>query len=196
MIHYRGLNILLVNFVYDDEELLEPYEWQDDDSYEEIENAPLYHVSTKQLHDFLYAKFYQFSGTDGIFIVGDGHYCFVVDIKNHTIVRRGTFSWQQRQQINDILKQEPITFFQYQIKDEAYDKEFGLTRNERLKKMCLEEVIDEIFVVRYDVFLEICQQFHIEGENPSEKYLALKHKIEKGYTSLPELLYKELVQKG
>lgn len=196
MIHYRGLNILLVNFVYDDEELLEPYEWQDDDSYEEIENAPLYHVSTKQLHDFLYAKFYQFSGTDGIFIVGDGHYCFVVDIKNHTIVRRGTFSWQQRQQINDILKQEPITFFQYQIKDEAYDKEFGLTRNERLKKMCLEEVIDEIFVVRYDAFLEICQQFHIEGENPSEKYLALKHKIEKGYTSLHELLYKELVQKG
>lgn len=196
MIHYRGLNILLVNFVYDDEELLEPYEWQDDDSYEEIENAPLYHVSTKQLHDFLYAKFYQFSGTDGIFIVGDGHYCFVVDIKNHTIVRRGTFSWQQRQQINDILKQEPITFFQYQIKDEAYDKEFGLTRNERLKKMCLEEVIDEIFVVRYDVFLEICQQFHIEGENPSEKYLALKHEIEKGYTSLHELLYKELVQKG
>ena len=196
MIHYRGLNILLVNFVYDDEELLEPYEWQDDDSYEEIENAPLYHVSTKQLHDFLYAKFYQFSGTDGIFIVGDGHYCFVVDIKNHTIVRRGTFSWQQRQQFNDILKQEPMTFFQYQIKDEAYDKEFGLTRNERLKKMCLEEVIDEIFVVRYDVFLEICQQFHIEGENPSEKYLALKHKIEKGYTSLHELLYKELVQKG
>ena len=196
MIHYRGLNILLVNFVYDDEELLEPYEWQDDDSYEEIENAPLYHVSTKQLHDFLYAKFYQFSGTDGIFIVGDGHYCFVVDIKNHTIVRRGTFSWQQRQQINDILKQEPMTFFQYQIKDEAYDKEFGLTRNERLKKMCLEEVIDEIFVVRYDVFLEICKQLHIEGENPSEKYLALKHKIEKGYTSLHELLYKELVQKG
>ena len=196
MIHYRGLNILLVNFVYDDEELLEPYEWQDDDSYEEIENAPLYHVSTKQLHDFLYAKFYQFSGTDGIFIVGDGHYCFVVDIKNHTIVRRGTFSWQQRQQINDILKQEPMTFFQYQIKDEAYDKEFGLTRNERLKKMCLEEGIDEIFGVRDDVFLEICQQFHIEGENPSEKYLALKHKIEKGYTSLHELLYKELVQKG
>ena len=55
MIHYRGLNILLVNFVYDDEELLEPYEWQDDDSYEEIENAPLYHVSTKQLHDFFFA---------------------------------------------------------------------------------------------------------------------------------------------
>ena len=113
MIHYRGLNILLVNFVYDDEELLEPYEWQDDDSYEEIENAPLYHVSTKQLHDFLYAKFYQFSGTDGIFIVGDGHYCFVVDIKNHTIVRRGTFSWQHFLARHVYYKARALFYSQY-----------------------------------------------------------------------------------
>ncbi len=27
--------MFLVNMVYDDEELLEPYEWQDDDCYEE-----------------------------------------------------------------------------------------------------------------------------------------------------------------
>ena len=189
---------IIVNWVKEDEELLEPYEWDEDDDLEIISVVEAYLVNKKTLHDFIYGCINLFDEEyfNSIFIVGDGHYCFVVDIKNHTIVRRGTFSWQQRQQINDILKQEPITFFQYQIKDEAYDKEFGLTRNERLKKMCLEEVIDEIFVVRYDVFLEICQQFHIEGENPSEKYLALKHKIEKGYTSLHELLYKELVQKG
>ena len=66
------MNILLVNFVYDDEELLEPYEWQDDDSYEEIENAPLYHVSTKQLHDFLYAKFYQLIKPSHVHIIIDG----------------------------------------------------------------------------------------------------------------------------
>ena len=48
--------MLLVNFVYDDEELLEPYEWQEDDNFEEIENVPIFHVSTSQLHDFLYAK--------------------------------------------------------------------------------------------------------------------------------------------
>ena len=46
------------------------------------------------------------------------------------------------------------------MKEEAYDKEFGLTRHERLKKMCLEEMIDEIFVVKYDVFVEICKQLH------------------------------------
>ena len=44
------------------------------------------------------------------------------------------------------------------------------------------------------MFLQICQQFHIQGDNPSSQYLALKHKIEKGYTTLHELLYHELVQ--
>ena len=195
MIHYRGLMNLLVNFVYDDEELLEPYEWQDDDTFEEVDNIPIYHVSTKQLHDFLYAKLYQPLWPDGFFIIGDGHYCFVVDIQKHYLVRRGTLSWRQSAQINEKIKKEPITLFQYQMTEEAYDKEFGLTRQERLKKMCLEEIIDEIFVVKYDVFVEICKQLHIEGNNPSEKYLALKHKIEKGYTSLHELLYEELVQR-
>ncbi|MFQ7317812.1 MAG: hypothetical protein ACLSVX_10310 [Massilimicrobiota timonensis] len=187
--------MLLVNFVYDDEELLEPYEWQEDDNFEEIENVPIYHVSTSQLHDFLYAKVYQPLWQDGYMLVGDGHYCFVVDIQKHGLVRRGTLSWQQSDKMNALIQREPVTFFQYQMKEEAYDKEFGLTRHERLKKMCLEEMIDEIFVVKYDVFVEICKQLHIEGNNPSEKYLALKHKIEKGYTSLHELLYKELVQK-
>ena len=32
---------MLVNFVYDDEELLEPYEWQEDDTFEEIDNILL-----------------------------------------------------------------------------------------------------------------------------------------------------------
>ena len=36
---------LLVNFVYDDEELLEPYEWQDDDTFEEVDRIE------KLLHD-------------------------------------------------------------------------------------------------------------------------------------------------
>lgn len=186
--------MFIVNFVYDDEELLEPYEWQDDDCYEEIETLDIYHVTTRQLHDLMYGELYQLLFKDGYYLVGDGHYCFVIDVKDHHIVRRGTLSWQQSDQMNQKIQYQPITLLQYQIQDEAYDKEFGLTRKERLKKMCLEEVIDEIFVVRYDVFLQICQQFHIHGDNPSSQYLALKQKIEKGYTTLHELLYHELVQ--
>ena len=186
---------MLVNFVYDDEELLEPYEWQEDDCFEDIENIPIYHVTTRQLHDFLYGKVYQPLWPDGYMLVGDGHYCFVVDIQKHYLVRRGTLSWRQSDEMNALIQREPVTFFQYHIQEEAYDKEFGLTRQERLKKMCLEEIIDEIFVVKYHVFVEICKQLHIDGNNPREKYLDLKHKIEKGYTSLHELLYEELVQR-
>ena len=64
-----------------------------------------------------------------------------------------------------------------------------------MNKLCLEEVIDEIFVVHYELFQDICKQLNIQEDSPSELYLALKHKIEKGYSSLHELLYKELVQK-
>lgn len=188
--------MFVVNFVYDDEELLEPYEWQEDDCFEEYENLPLYHVSTQQLHDFIYAQFQLDEQENCLFIVGDGHYSLVIDIKQHRIARRGTLSLAQREKVNRQISQLPLTLFTYRIQEEAYEKEFGLTRYERMKKMCLEEVIDEIFVVRYDVFSQICQQFHIQGTDASEKYLALKHKIEKGYSSLHELLYKELVQKG
>ena len=117
--------MLLVNFVYDDEELLEPYEWQEDDNFEEIENVPIYHVSTSQLHDFLYAKVYQPLWQDGYMLVGDGHYCFVVDIQKHGLVRRGTLSWQQSDEMNALIQREPVTFFQYQMKEEEFLKQFG-----------------------------------------------------------------------
>ena len=116
MIHYRGLIILLVNFVYDDEELLEPYEWQEDDTFEEIDNIPVYHVSTKQLHDFLYAKLYQPLWQDGFMLVGDGHYCFVVDIKKHSLVRRGTLTWQQSDAMNALIKKNQSLFFNIKSK--------------------------------------------------------------------------------
>ncbi|KXU45389.1 MAG: hypothetical protein UFX20_13330 [Longibaculum muris] len=188
--------MFLVNFVYDDEELLEPYEWQDDDCFEEFYYLPIYYVSLEQLHDFIYAQLCIDDLEDSIFIVCDGHYSVVIEMRDGHIYRRGTVNLLQRDVINDITKTLGMTYFEYRIIEEAYEKEFGLTRDERLKKICLEEVIDEIFVVHYELFLEICEQLNIKEEGPSEKYLALKHKIEKGYSSLHELLYQELVQKG
>ncbi len=187
--------MFLVNMVYDDEELLEPYEWQEDDCYEIFYYLPFYRVTTEVLHDFIYARLCTEDQEDGPFIVGDGHYSVVIQIKNKCIYKRGTFELTQRQLINEIMQTIDYTHFSYHVLEEAYEKEFGLTRLERMRKMCIEEVIDEIFVVHYDVFLEICQQCHIREEEPSEKYLALKHKIEKGYSSLHELLYQELIQK-
>ena len=187
--------MFLVNMVYDDEELLEPYEWQDDDCYEEFHYLPIYRITTQQLHDFMYGRLCIEGQEDSIFIVGDGHYSVVIQIKDECIYRRGTVLLSQRMLINEIVKTVGYTCFSYRIFEEAYEKEFGLTRQERMRKICVEEVIDEIFVVHYDLFLEICQQLNIKEEGPSEKYLALKNKLEKGYSSLHELLYEELIQK-
>ncbi len=187
--------MFLVNFVYDDEELLEPYEWQEDDIYQEFHYLPIYRVHYQTLHDFLYGKLYIPKQKESIFIVGDGHYNVVIEMKKDVIYKRGTVTFQKRQQINEIIKTLPVTLFQYRILEEAYEKEYGLTRQERMKKICIEEVIDEIFVVHYELFQEICEQLNIHEESPSDQYLMLKHKIEKGYSSLHELLYKELIQK-
>ena len=66
--------MFLVNMVYDDEELLEPYEWQDDDCYEEFHYLPIYRVSQEQLHDFIYCQMVLEGIEDSIFVVGDGQY--------------------------------------------------------------------------------------------------------------------------
>lgn len=187
--------MFLVNIVYDDEELLEPYEWQEDDCLKEYVSIPCYHVTHEQLHDFMYGKLCIKNNVESLFIVGDGHYNVVIFLKDHCIDKRGSLTFSKRYEVNKIILKQPIELFEYQVLEEAYEKEFGLTRDERMKKICLEEVIDEIFVVHYDLFVDICHQCYIYEEGANEQYLALKNKIEKGYTSLHELLYKELVQK-
>lgn len=187
--------MFLVNFVYDDEELLEPYEWQDDDCFEEFSFLPIYYVSLKQLHDFMYCQLCMKDYEDQVFIVGDGHYQVVIDLRDGKIYRRGTLMFAHQRIVKSIIHSLTLTSFVYDVIEEAYEKEFGLTRQERMKKMCIEEVIDEIFVVHYDMFLTLCEQLNIHQESPSDQYIALKNKIEKGYSSLHELLYKELIQK-
>lgn len=187
--------MFLVNFVYDDEELLEPYEWQDDDNYQEFHYLPIYKIKTKTMHDFIYAKICLEDTFDPCFIVSDGHYHVVIEFRNQCIYRRGTVSLKQRKTISEIVDTLGYTHFHYHILEEAYDKEFGLTRQERMKKICIEEIIDEIFVVQYDLFTQLCEQLNIKEGNPSEQYLALKQRIEKGYSSIHELLYSELIQK-
>ena len=89
--------MILVNFVSDDEEILEPYEWEDDDNYEEYPYLVMFHLSLNELYDFLYGTIIIDDLEDGIYIVGDTHFCFVVDIKNKMIDRRGTIYFHQQE---------------------------------------------------------------------------------------------------
>ncbi|MCD7948776.1 MAG: hypothetical protein LUG12_00755 [Erysipelotrichaceae bacterium] len=187
--------MFIVNYVYDDEELLEPYEWEENDMYQKYDYLPIYKVSIKQLHDFIYAKMKLLYDDYDTFIVSDGHYSLVIETKEGKIYRRGTMNYQQQYRIKQITHILKETYFSYYIIAEAYEKEFGLTRDERLKKQCIEEVIDEIFLTHNDLFTKLCDELHIHEENAHENYLILKKRLEKGYTSLHEILYHELVLK-
>ena len=78
--------------------------------------------------------------------------------------------------------------------DEGLIKEYGLTRNERIKKQYVENMVDQLYVEDYDKFLNVCKQLEINDDKSIGKYLHLKKKLEKGYSFIHELLYNEFVK--
>lgn len=189
---------IVVNWVKEDEELLEPYEWDEDDDLEIISRVDIYHVDEKTLHDFIYGciNIYDSQYFNNIFIVGDGKYSVVVEINNNgKLVYRSLTMMKQRTLINHELKKLPIVKINYYMYDEGLIKEYGLTRNERIKKQYVENMVDQLYVEDYDKFLNVCKQLEINDDKSIGKYLHLKKKLEKGYSFIHELLYNEFVKK-
>ena len=189
---------IIVNWVKEDEELLESYEWDESDDLEIISVLNAYLVDDKTLHDFIYGCINLFDKQyfSSIFIVGNGNYSVVVEINNI-----GKFAYRslpminQRALINDYLKTQSLTIFNYYMYDEGLAKEYGLTRNERIKKQYVDNMIDKLYVEDYDKFLKICNELEIKDEKSIGMYLRLKKKLEHGYSFIHELLYNEFVKK-
>lgn len=191
------MNAIIVNWVKEDEELLEPYEWIEQDDLELLTSLTTYRVSEKVLYDFIYGcitlKQEEYFGE--VFAVSDSNYCVVVEIDDKgKLSFRSLVTYQDRRTINDSVKDESEANFIYTMYDEGLAKEYGLTRKERLKKQYLENKIDELYVEDYEQFLELCEQLEIHGDKSITMYITLKKKIEKGYTFLHELLYNELIK--
>lgn len=187
--------MILVNFVLDDEDLLEPYEWEEDDTYEEFPYLVMFRLTSKALNDFLYGTLKIDDLEDGIYIVGDTHCCFVVEIRNKMIDRRGTIPYHQQTRVHHIIETLPVCYFHYKVYQRAYEKELGLTRNERLKKQIVEEILEEAYYYHEDVFHHICDELGISEETKEKQYEKILLLIEKGYTSLHDTLYEEFVSK-
>lgn len=188
---------VMVNWVKEDEELLEPYEWCHHDDIEIIKQIEVYHVTEKILYDFIYGCIRMKEDTyfDCIFAVSDTKYCVVVEIDTKgTLVYRSLTSYKKRKEINDLCANKPIVNFKYTMYDEGMIKEYGLTRKERLKKQYVENTLDELYIDDYQAFLHVCEQLEIHGDKGITLYINLKQKIEKGYTFLHELLYTELIK--
>ena len=189
---------IIVNWVKEDEELLESYECDESDDLEIISVLNAYLVDDKTLHDFIYGCINLFDKQyfNSIFIVGNGNYSVVVEINNMgKLAYRSLPMINQRALINDYLKTQSLTIFNYYMYDEGLAKEYGLTRNERIKKQYVDNMIDKLYVEDYDKFLKICNELEIRDEKSIGMYLRLKKKLEHGYSFIHELLYNEFVKK-
>ena len=189
---------IIVNWVKEDEELLESYEWDESDDLEIISVLNAYLVDDKTLHDFIYGCINLFDKQyfNSIFIVGNGNYSVVVEINNiGKLAYRSLPMINQRALINDYLKTQSLTIFNYYMYDEGLAKEYGLTRNERIKKQYVDNMIDKLYVEDYDKFLKICNELEIRDEKSIGMYLRLKKKLEHGYSFIHELVYNEFVKK-
>lgn len=188
---------IIVNWVKEDEELLESYEWDENDDLEIISVLNGYLVDDKTLHDFIYGciNLFEQQYFNSIFIVGNGDYSVVVEINNlGKLTYRSLPMINQRSLINSFLKTQDLTIFNYYMYDEGLVKEYGLTRSERLKKQYVDNMIDKLYVEDYDEFFKICNELEIKDEKSIGMYLRLKKKLEHGYSFIHELLYNEFVK--
>lgn len=198
--NYMGgyMKDIIVNWVKEDEELLESYEWDENDDLEIISVLNAYLVDDKTLHDFIYGCINLFDKQyfNTIFIVGNGNYSVVVEINSiGKLAYRSLPMIKQRTLINEYLKTLDLTIFNYYMYDEGLVKEYGLTRSERIKKQYVENMVDRLYVDDYDKFLKICSDLEIKDEKSIGMYLKLKRKLEYGYSFIHELLYNEFVKK-
>ncbi|MGN1183050.1 MAG: hypothetical protein ACI4SR_08610 [Faecalibacillus sp.] len=189
---------MIVNWVKEDEELIEPYEWCEGDDIEIISTIQCIRVDQKTMHDFIYGCLHIFDKQyyNKIFAVGDGHFSLAIETNQEgKLCYRSVFDFKDRKRINDLILKQDETVIHYQMYDEGEMKEYGLTREERIKKQFIDQKVDEIYMDNYDAFLMICEKLNIQDEKSIEKYQHLKRLIEKGYSFIHILLYNEFIKK-
>lgn len=189
---------MIVNWVKEDEELIEPYEWCEGDDIEIISSIQCIKVDQKTMYDFIYGCLQIFDPIfyNKVFAIGDGHYALAIETNQEgKLCYRSVFDFKDRKKMNDMMNKQEETKINYQMYDEGEMKEYGLTREERIKKQFIDQKIDEIYMDHYDCFLNICEKLNISDDKSIEKYYHLKRLIEKGYSFIHVLLYNEFNKK-
>lgn len=189
---------MIVNWVKEDEELLEPYEWQEGDDIEIISKLNLYKVDNQTLYDFIYGclHIHDQKLSQKVFIIGNGKYSLAIETdKKGKLIYRSVIDLASRNKINKKINALKITNINYQKYDEAEYKEYGLTRKERLNKQYLEQIIDEIYYQNKNYFNQLCYKLQINDNKDINKYHHLKNKLQKGYNNFHKQLYQLLINK-
>lgn len=186
-----------VNWVKEDEELLEPYEWCEFDDLEDLEDLDIFLVDDAVLYDFIYGCLFikDTRYCSRIFALSNGKVSVIVEIDTRgKLIYRGVSTMDGQRKILCTVNKLDKTMIEYELYDEAMIKEYGLTRQERTKKQYVDDKIDELYVNEFDTFLALCNTLEIHEQDGISKYVTLKKKIEYGYSFIHEMLYYQIIE--
>jgi Protein of unknown function (DUF3603). len=188
---------VVVNWVLDDEELLEPYEWEADDDLELLEEIEVYHVDRETIYHLYYCQLVlEVALKMTIAIFSDGFHSIVVEFdEENNLKYRSLLSLKARESLKDLVKQLPKTKLVYNILSYGENKELGLTRLEREKKQYIYQWLSELFYSSPNDLMELSNEFFlIKVIDEKQVYQTILEKLDKGYSSLHEMLYLEFVK--
>ncbi len=187
------IKTVLVNWALYDEELLEPYEWKDDDDLECLKNIQIIRVDNKTMNDLLNNVItFSDKNINKVFIATSLDYTICIEIDSNLELKyRSVLTYSKRNEIKHIASNMLITHLDYQINDYCELKELGLTRNERVKKQYLISKLDILYQYQPKKLIEIYLHLYHEPLNDvDEIYYYFQKQINTGYRFLHEYLYK------
>ena len=131
---------VIVNWSYFDEEILEPYEWSQDDDLQIITSIQVLYVDDQQMNDF-YNNVIYFNNANQLyhdFIVCSLHYALAIEIdQTGKLKYRSVLTYDVREKLYRSYDISKLQKLEYIIEDYCELKEYGLTRYERIKKQSL-----------------------------------------------------------
>lgn len=137
------INYCVVNWAFEDEQLLEPYEWQEDDPIECLLNVELFYVSFELLSDCKEALINFKTLNKGYYLLSDGKNCLAIAINSDSqLWMRSNVTYELNRKIREVVQILPLTQFEYDILDYQQPKEYGVTRLEKEKKQLLLACLD------------------------------------------------------
>ena len=176
---------ILVNWALDDEELLEPYEWEEDDDLELLEQALLVHVHREVMNDLFYGLIYFENLDEGDYLVSDGQWSLAIRVDDHQhLLYRSVLPFEYRKSVSEMARMLPKKILNYDLSCRAEPKKYGLTRLEREKKQWLMEHIE---MLGEKELQRLC--FLISPLNEKIGKEQICERLEHGYTALHAYLY-------
>lgn len=187
---------VIVNWSYFDEEILEPYEWSEDDDLQIISSIQVEYVDDQQMNDFYNNVIYFKS--DAIlcheFIVCSSHYALAIEIdRTGKLKYRSVLTYDVREKLYTNFNMDKIKKLDYLIEDYCELKEYGLTRYERIKKQTLLQKLEVIYQFHPKKILFLYHQISYDTIiSEKEAYQNLMNRLKYGYCNTHEYLYQLL----